>query len=176
MVWGRWGNGVAQVGSASDGRALNLNGPNLHYIFAGTQAGPTALPLTGSATYDVIGSTSPTDSAGHVGTLGSATLNANFTNRTASATVDVTIAGQNWIGSAPSMPIYRDQYFGATTASSIPGAPNISLLTISCTPNCGQNARGSFDGFFTGRTGQRAGMMYNMGGVAGAVAFGRRGG
>jgi hypothetical protein len=176
MVWGRWGNGIAQVGNASDGRALNLNGSSLHYIFAGTQQGPTALPLTGTATYDVIGSTSPTDSAGHVGTLGSATLAANFTNRTASATVDVTIAGQNWIGSAPSMPIYRDQYFGATTASSIPGAPNISLLTISCTPNCGQGARGSFDGFFTGRTGQRAGMMYNMGGIQGAVAFGRRGG
>jgi hypothetical protein len=46
---------------------------------------------------------------------------------------------------------------------------------IGCTPNCGQGATGSFDGFFTGRTGQRAGMMYNLGGNQGAVAFGRRG-
>jgi hypothetical protein len=38
------------------------------------------------------------------------------------------------------------------------------------------NATGSFDGFFTGRSGQRAGMMYNLGGNQGAVAFGRRGG
>ena len=176
MVWGRWGNGVAQVSSGGSSQSLNLNGPSLHYIFAGTQSGPTALPLTGSATYDVIGSTSPTDGAGHVGTLGSATLDANFTNRTASATVNVSIAGQNWLGSAPSMPIYRDMFFSASTGASIPGAPNISPLTISCTPNCGQNATGSFDGFFTGRTGSRAGMMYNMGGVQGAVAFGRRGG
>lgn len=176
MVWGRWGNGIAQVGTAQDGRSLNLNGSGLHYIFAGTQAGPTALPLTGSATYDVIGNTSPTDTAGHVGTLGSATLNANFTNRTASANVNVSINGQNWIGNAPTMPIYRDMYFSASTGSTIPGAVNISPLTITCTPNCGQGARGSFDGFFTGRTGSRAGMLYNMGGVQGAIAFGRRGG
>jgi len=47
---------------------------------------------------------------------------------------------------------------------------------ITCTPNCGSGATGSFDGFFTGRTGQRAGLMYNLGGNQGAVAFGRRGG
>ena len=88
----------------------------------------------------------------------------------------VTINNQTWIGTAPSMPIYRDQYFSAATNNSIPGALNPSLLTITCSPSCPQNPSGSFDGFFTGRSGQRAGMMYNMGGVAGAVAFGRRGG
>ena len=112
-----------------------------------------------------------------MGTLGSATLNVNFSNRTASSSVNVAIAGQTWIGNAPNMPIYRDQYFAATTGvSSIPGVPNLSALTIACTPSCGAGATGSFDGFFTGRTGQRAGMMYNLGGVQGAVAFGRRGG
>jgi len=35
-------------------------------------------------------------------------------------------------------------------------------------------AAGSFDGFFTGRTGQRAGLMYRLGANQGAVAFGRR--
>ncbi len=174
MVWGRWGNGVAQVTSGGSTRSINLNGPSLHYIFAGSQAGPSV--LTGSATYDVIGNTSPTDGAGRVGTLGSATLSADFTNQTASAAVYVSINGQTWNGTAPSLPIYRNQYFSASTGSGIPGAANLSLLTLSCTPNCGQGASGSFDGFFSGRTGQRAGMMYNMGGVSGAVAFGRRGG
>ena len=176
MVWGRWGNGIASVTANGSSQSLNLNGPSLHYIFAGAQQGPTTLPLTGTASYDVIGNTNPTDGSGRVGTLGSATLDANFTNRTASSTVNVAIAGQNWIGTAPNMPIYRDMYFSASTGSSIPGVPNLSPLAISCTPNCGQNATGSFDGFFTGRTGGRAGMTYNMGGVQGAIAFGRRGG
>ena len=176
LVWGRWGNGVANVSAGGQNQALNLSGQSLHYIFAGQQQGPVALPLTGTGVYDVIGSTAPTDNAGHVGTLGSATLQANFTNRTAQATVNVSIAGQNWIGTAPNMPIYRDQYFGASTGSSLPGVTNVSPFAISCNPGCGAGATGSLDGFFTGRSGQRAGVLYNMGGVQGAVAFGRRGG
>lgn len=177
MVWGRWGNGTVQVarGGATDQIVL-ANGNSLHYIFAGTQSGPVALPLTGTATYDVIGSTSPTDFNGHVGTLNSATLAANFTNRTVDASVALGINGQTWTGSAANMPIYRDQYFSAYSGTPVAGLPNPNPLTIGCTPSCGQGAAGSFDGFFTGRTGQRAGLMYNLGGNQGAVAFGRRGG
>ncbi|MEO5695316.1 MAG: hypothetical protein ABIQ72_19415 [Usitatibacter sp.] len=174
MVWGRWGGGVATITRGGDSRQLDLNQRNLHYIFAGTQSGPVALPLTGSAVYDVIGSTRPTDTEGHVGTFNSASLNANFSNRTADATVNISIAGQTINGVANGMPIYRDQYFGAFSGAPIPGNPNPSPLVISCTPTCA-SITGSFDGFFTGRNGQRAGMMYNMGGAQGAVAFGRRG-
>ena len=175
MIWGRWGGGVATISGAGGTQQLNLQQRNLHYIFAGAQSGPVALPLTGTAIYDVIGSTSPTDIAGHVGSLNSATLNANFSNRTADATVNIAINGQTWNGSATGMPIYRDQYFGAFSGSPIPGAPNPAPLVVTCTPSCGAGAGGSFDGFFTGSTGQRAGMMYNLGGNQGAVAFGRRG-
>ena len=174
MVWGRWSGGTATVTAAGGGtQSLNLASQSLHYVFAGTQQVPVGLPLTGSAVYDVIGSTSPTDGAGRVGTLGSATLDVNFTNRTAASTVNVTIGGQSWTGAAPGMPIHRDQFFSASTG--IPGIANLSPLTISCTPGC-PGAVGSFDGFFTGRTGNRAGMLYNLGGVQGALAFGRRGG
>ena len=55
------------------------------------------------------------------------------------------------------------------------GCPNRGPF-CQCTPSCGTNASGSLDGFFTGRTGGRAGMLYNLGGNQGAVAFGRRGG
>jgi hypothetical protein len=176
MVWGRWGGGTATVTRGTQSEQLFLNSRSLHYIFAGTQSGPVTLPLTGTGVYDVIGSTSPTDFNGHVGTLNSATLNANFSNRTADATVNIAIAGQTWNASATGMGIYRDQYFSAYTGTPIQGVPNPAPLVISCTPNCGQGASGSFDGFFTGRSGQRAGMMYNMGGNQGAIAFGRRGG
>ncbi len=176
MVWGRWGAGVATVTSNGQSTNLNVQGASLHYIFSGTQQGPVALPLTGTAVYDVIGSTSPTDSAGHVGALNSAALDANFTNRTVNASVNVGVNGQTWIGSAVNVPIYRDQYFSAVAAPSVPGASSPAPFAISCSPSCGQGATGSLDGFFAGRTGNRAGVMYNMGGVQGAVAFGRRGG
>lgn len=176
MIWGRWAGGVAQVTRGTSTEPLALNNASLHYIFAGTQAGPVALPLTGSAVYDVIGSTSPTDAAGHVGTLGAASLNANFTNRTVDASVSIAINGQAWTGSANGMPIYRDQYFSAYSGTPVPGLPNPAPLVIGCQPACGQGATGSFDGFFTGRTGQRAGLMYRLGPNQGAIAFGRRGG
>ncbi len=172
LVWGRWSGGTATV----NGQALDLSNRSLHYIFAGTQSGPVALPLTGSAAYDMIGSTSPTDGNGRVGTLGSAALNANFTNRTVDASVALNINGQAWTGSASNMPIYREQYFSAYTGTPLPGGINPAPLSLGCTPSCGQGASGSFDGFFSGRTGQRAGLMYNLGGNQGAVAFGRRGG
>lgn len=176
LVWGRWGNGVATVTRGGAVDQLFLTGASLHYLFAGAQSGPVSLPLTGTGVYDVIGSTSPTGFNGAVGTLNSATLNANFTNRTADATVNLGISGQTWIGSAADMPIYRDQYFSAYSGTPIAGVPNPNPLTISCTPNCGVGATGSFDGFFTGRSGQRAGLLYNLGGNSGAIAFGRRGG
>jgi hypothetical protein len=177
MVWGRWGGGTAVVTREGQTASLELGNASLHYIFAGTQSGPVALPLTGSANYTVIGSTSPTDSAGGVGTFNGATLNANFTNRTVDASVNIAIAGQTWTGAAAGMPIYRDQYFSAYSGTPIPGLPNPAPLVIGCTPNCGgPTVSGSFDGFFTGRTGQRAGMVYNLGGNQGVVAFGRPGG
>jgi len=175
MVWGRWSGGVATISGSNGTTQLDLHQRSLAYIFAGTQSGPVALPLTGSAVYDVIGNTSPTDVAGHAGTLNTASLNANFTDRTVSANVNIAINGQTWNGTANNMPIYRDQYFGAFTGSPIPGVANPAPLILSCTPSCGANASGSFDGFFTGRNGQRAGLMYNMGGNQGAVAFGQRG-
>ena len=177
LVWGRWGGGTATITSRG-GQAFNLNltSASLHYVFAPSQAGPVALPLSGTVSYDVVGSTSPTNHAGAVGTLGTATLDANFGNRTVAANVTIAIANQTWNGSASGMPIYREQYFSAYSGTPIAGVPNPNPLVISCSPSCGAGANGSFDGFFTGRTGNGAGLMYNLGGNQGAIAFGRRGG
>ncbi len=173
LVWGRWSGGTATVGGVS----TNLANASLHYIFGPTQNGPVSLPLTGTATYDVVGSTRPTDTQGHTGTLNSATLNANFSQRTVDASVIVGINGQTWTGSAQAVPIYRDQYFSAYGGSGIPGIPRPSVFLISCAPNCTPTVpTGSLDGFFTGRTGRGAGVMYNMNNISGAIAFSRRGG
>jgi len=173
LVWGRWAGGNVTIGGASK----SLDGTSLHYIFSPTQSGPVSLPLTGTATYDLIGSTRPTDAQGNTGTLNSATLAANFSARTVDATVNVGINGQTWSGSATGVPIYRDQYFSAYAGSSIAGVPRPAVFNITCAPNCTPQAvTGSLDGFFTGRSGRGAGVMYNMNRITGTAAFSRRGG
>ncbi|HEX4781126.1 MAG TPA: hypothetical protein VH301_10255, partial [Usitatibacter sp.] len=173
LTWGRWAGGQAVVTNNGQSVGIDLRNTSLHYIFAGSQSGPVSLPLTGTANYSVIGNTSPTSPTGAVGTLGSATLNANFTNRTVDAAVNIAISGQTWTGQANQMPIYRDQFFSAYSGNPIPGVPNPTPLVIGCSPSCGSGATGSFSGFFAGASGQRAGLMYNLGGNQGAIAFGR---
>jgi hypothetical protein len=175
LVWGRWAGGTATVTAGGVQQPLSLDQGSLHYVFSGVQTGPVALPLTGTATYDLVGSTNPTDSHGHVGTLNTATLAANFTQRTVDLGVNLTIAGQTINGSAAGVPIYRDQYFSAFRGVVPPGLPIPQLLNITCQPAC-SGAAGSIDGFFAGRTGQGAGMMYNLNGATGATAFRRSGG
>jgi FecR protein len=173
LVWGRWSGGSATIG----GNNVSLGNGSLHYIFSATQSGPVSLPLTGSAVYELVGSTRPTDGAGNVGTLNSATLAANFSARTVDTTINVGINGQTWNGSAAGVPIYRDQYFSAYAGSGIAGLPRPATFVITCTPNCNpQVATGSLDGFFTGRSGRGAGVMYNMNRITGTAAFSRRGG
>ena len=174
LVWGRWAGGAATIG----GQTVSLADRSLHYIFSPTQSGPVSLPLTGSATYDVVGSTRPTDLAGRVGVFNSASLNANFSARTVDTSVNISINGQTWNGAATNVPIYRDQYFSAYAGGSgVAGIPRPALFNITCTPNCTPTGvTGSLDGFFTGRRGNGAGVMYNMNSNSGAVAFARRGG
>jgi FecR protein len=171
LTWGRWSGGSATIG----GQNVALTNASLHTIFSANQSAPVTLPLTGTAVYDVIGSTKPTDLRGNVGNLNSATLNANFSARTVNASVNVTVANQTWNASASNVPIYRNQYFSAYAGGGVPGLPRPAELLISCTPNCTPaNATGSLDGFFTGRTGQGAGVLYNINNIAGTLAFRRR--
>ena len=66
-----------------------------------------------------------------VGTLNSASLSANFTNRTVDAAVNIGINGQTWTGNATSVPIYRDQYFSAYSGAPIAGSPSTTHSPIS---------------------------------------------
>lgn len=175
LSWGRWSGGNASVTNGNSSQSLALGAGGMHYIFASAQSGPVSLPLTGTATYDVVGSTRPTNGS-TVGTFNSATLNANFTARTVDFGVNFSNNGQTWNASASNVPIYRDMTFGAYAGPAIPGLPTPAQLNISCSPSCGQGATGAVDGFFTGRNGQGAGMMYHVGGNSGAVGMSRRGG
>ena len=134
------------------------------------------MPLTGTATYDWIGGTSPTDGEGNVGNLNRATLAVNFGQRTVDVGLSLGIGSQALSASALNVPIYRGQYFSAFQGvGAVGGLPLPSLLNITCVPACA-NPRGSIDGFFAGRSGAGAGLLYNLNGVTGTAAFRRPGG
>ena len=172
LVWGRWSGGAALVGGAS----TSLQAASLHHIFSGVQQGPVTLPLTGAATYDWIGGTSPTDGQGNVGSLNQATLAVNFAQRTVDLGLSLGVGSQALSASALNVPIYRGQYFSAFQGvGAVGGLPTPSLLNITCVPSCA-NPRGSIEGFFAGRSGTGAGLLYNLNGVTGTAAFRRPGG
>lgn len=89
LYWGRWHGGIARVTTADGTNPLDLGTSSLHWIYALESDAPR-LAITGSRSYTLVGSTNPTDSSGAVGTLGSATLSADFTNNMVSSSIDVT--------------------------------------------------------------------------------------
>lgn len=100
LRWGRWSGGVATAavpGSGGDD-AVDLSNQSLHWISGPDQAAP-AMPITGVASYSLLGGTSPTDNLGNTGVLGSATFDADFTNLRVDSTLVIDIAGMNWTAS-----------------------------------------------------------------------------
>lgn len=158
------------------GNTLNANadfGPVNHYLLSAQQTGSTTLPITGSAAYTFVGGTNPTDTTGAIGTLNSATLNANFGAQTVTASVNATVAGRTWTAStAGAVPIVLGIGFEATKSLA---ATTGSNLNVTCAGSgCQSSVAGQFSGVFTGTTGQGAGLAYslNTGGVNGITAGG----
>jgi len=141
LRWGRWSGGAASGTLGSDGSdvSVDLGTQSLHWV-SGPDMLPPVMPITGSASYTLVGATSPTDSLGNTGVLGSATFFADFTNQLVDSTLLIDIAGSNWsatgtgnIGSAAALPAHL---FSGTYNVAITGA-------ITGTGN------GVFTGFFS---------------------------
>lgn len=111
LRWGRWAGGIADVGvPAGQPETIDLNTQSLHWIASSENAVP-AMPVTGAASYSLVGATSPTDSVGNVGVLGSASFQADFTNLRVDTTLSIDINAQTWtaagtgnIGAAAQLP------------------------------------------------------------------------
>jgi hypothetical protein len=164
LRWGRWSGGTASVGGSS----LDLRSQSLHWIYAATPTAP-ALPISGSATYTLIGGTNPTDDAGRVGQLVQASLSADFLNQTVTSSLNLFMCS----GDCASDP--NAQIWDATggTGSIASGTPLFSGTYSSVTVN-GAAGSGAFSGFFTDGA-AAAGLVYQLDGagttVSGAAAF-----
>ncbi len=96
LTWGRWSNGFIDVVNASgDSLTIDLTNASLHWI-SDSSIGEVNLPINGSARYQLIGNTDPTNNLGETGILGNATFNVDFTNQTVQQTVDLSIGGSVW--------------------------------------------------------------------------------
>ncbi len=173
LRWGRWTGGEASVG----GSPLDLSAQSLHWIYAASPAA-VVLRTTGSANYTLIGETSPTDGAGNEGTLGAATLEADFVNQTVSSSLNIAINSQVWVATgegsiASGSPLFSGDYAASTNCPTCGVTINDAVGTPIDT------GIGAFSGFFTsGAIG--AGLSFHLDSstttVSGVAAFVAQGG
>jgi len=97
LRWGRWAGGTADI-TLGDGSAAiqDLESQSIHWISSPESGTAPVMPIAGSASYSLVGATSPTDNLGNVGVLGSATFDADFTNMVVDSTLVIDINGLTW--------------------------------------------------------------------------------
>lgn len=175
--WGRWGAERLNESSVPSGESDGLGGLIARIarsVFGGMESGPVVLPVTGTATYQLVGASSPvaftpSRSGPDVGKLGSAMLAVNFTAKTVDVSVNAsTPASGNWSANANGVPIVRDTTFAVHKA--LDGAGNLAVTRN----GSADNTAGSIVGAFKGATGGSAGLGYvlNQNGPAGVTLTG----
>lgn len=143
LRWGRWSGGDMGVNVSGTPSTTSLTQQSLHWILSGDANIAPVLPLTGNVTYTLVGATNPTDNAGNVGTLGSASLAADFTNNTVVSNLNLTVGSTNWVASGPGViglqaGLPRHQFEGI-----------YDIIQINPVQGTGT---GTFSGFFSGPT------------------------
>ena len=168
--WGRWQDGAMDVtATGPSSRSHDLTGEALHWIIGNESGAAPTLPQSGTATYTLVGNTDPTDTLGHVGVLGGASLNADFTNRVVSSQLTLNLDGRTWYASgAATFPSGGDRLTGSYD--------DVRIGNLA-------HGQGTIDGFFTqsrvgSATADGAGLAYNLadnarqvGVISGVLAF-----
>lgn len=156
LRWGRWSGGTATRGTSS----INLATQSLHWIYATPQA--PVIPVSGTADFQLVGNTDPTDSSGNRGFLGSATLQVNFTTGAVTSELDIGINSQVWQATSVSGLRSGNTLFGGTYDVTVSNAAGSPIGTGS----------GNFQGFLSG-TGAGLGYGLTSGSVTvtGVAAF-----
>ncbi|NNF17752.1 MAG: hypothetical protein HKN70_13490 [Gammaproteobacteria bacterium] len=106
LNWGRWSDGNVAVTSGDSATSAPVDG-SVHYVAGADGSASPMVPTTGTAQFELIGNTDPTDNRGNTGTLGSADLSADFTSQTVDADVNLSFAETNevWNASAQDVDI-----------------------------------------------------------------------
>ena len=142
--WGRWSRGAISItNGAGLEEQLARGDASLHWIGATGEARP-ALPTTGTLGFRLTGNTNPTDNLGNVGTLGSASLFADFSTQTVDASVSLAIDATNqiWDAAVSGLDINRP-------LATFGGPFDTVTITDVTDPGNLASGMGSLDGFFT---------------------------
>lgn len=156
LSWGRWSDGNVAVGSGSTATSTPIDG-SVHYVAGAEGTASPVVPTTGAAQFALVGNTDPTDNRGNTGTLGSASLAADFTSQTVDADVNLSFAetSEVWNASAQDVDINSADatFAGAFDDVTVTG------------DNGTANGSGDLGGFFSGNDSGEitgAGMTYTL--------------
>lgn len=156
VTLGRWTGGQVAIDNGAGNQASFDLGPR-SLAYAVTVLAPSSAlgAFTGTSTYTLAAATAPTDAAGHLGTVTSATMTANFGAHTIAGNIALSINGGN--------------YSLAGTSGLEPGSPHFtfasstSTLVINCSGSCSSNGYlGTVNGAFGGPAGQWMGINYRI--------------
>ena len=148
IKWGAWANCTATI----DNVAVTLSANQSLHHFWGV---PTAtMPSTGTASYVLLGGTSPTESTGAwaSGTLNSASMSVNFGTLAVSANLHVTINPTS---------VNRDYLMSGTGALS-GGAFSVVNMSGSGSACLVAACSGELSGRFYGTSAERVGLAYKI--------------
>jgi len=146
MSWGRWqGNWIIGIPSIPS-TVTQASTSNLHWFASPTQTEQVVIPKTGILTYTFAGGTSPTDNYGTIGTLNSATFNANFTAQQVNVSIGVSMPAS--FGGTPAVQMNA-------TANNVPILPGANFKTTSPTVTC-TGCSGAATGVIGGQFSQNA--------------------
>ena len=143
LGWGRWVGKTVSTGSVPP-----LNPGVFDYVVGIPTA---AMPISGTANYNLMGHTKPMASDGTQWGLAGAQLTANFGTSTVAVSLKITNG--------------TDSYAIVQQPVAISGATFSSAGALPVTPTgsvCGQGCSASVNGFFAGKNASRAGMSYTV--------------
>lgn len=171
LAWGRWIGAVTVEGNTE---IYNVD-QGFHYVIG---LPTVSMPQSGSATYTLLGATSPTYVQGGAlpGTF-SGSLSVNFGSRTTGVGLDLNVGidGKNYsiTGNAP---ISVNTFSGSLISG------QGTLVTGGTNGACGKGCDAQVNGFFAGPSAERAGLSYHIADpglltpkdIVGAAAFAKQ--
>lgn len=177
LRWGRWSGGSVNLVTAAGGSVpVALGGDSIHWVAGNgyVDAAVPVLPVSGTAVYNLVGATQPSDGVGGLGTLNSLTLSADFRASTVAAALALTIAKVDWIANGNGLILAPSKNNGPQFNGTF-GPPSIGGSTQ-------LGGGGQFSGFFSNVPGQTslvpgaAGISYTLsapgaGAISGAAAL-----
>jgi hypothetical protein len=149
--WGRWIGAFTTTNPVAS--TIAPPGGVIDYVVGIPTA---AMPTTGTATYSLLGFTTPTDTGGFTGYTVNGSLAVNFAAANSQVGVNMTVANGTY------------NYVTNGTVSLLPGtasfAGSITIPTnvVTAPNNCTGGCTTSINGFFAGTGASRAGLSYSI--------------